>query len=191
MRCEVMTYWAGFQQIHFSLWLTCRHPTSHTKTCVWPSTCCLVLKLNWSQSGKLESLPFHLTCSHYRYICRFVAGAEAEIRRCVLDCMPFGLNDKEKQQILTFRRLKPATVWHFCLKMTENNEWIIKIVSDRSFKLHFDHFGDKEDTADTLNTVWNDKHEQGNNERGKILTETHTASMCVRCCVTGARRGLP
>lgn len=26
------------------------------------------------------------------------------------------INDKEKQQILTFQKLEPANVWHFCFK---------------------------------------------------------------------------
>lgn len=38
---------------------------------------------------------------------------------------------KENQQILTSKKLEPASIWHCCLKNDFNYKWIVKIVGNR------------------------------------------------------------
>lgn len=42
------------------------------------------------------------------------------------------MNDKEKQHILKFKKLKPANICYFCLKITETINWLSKfwLISD-------------------------------------------------------------
>lgn len=71
MRSEVITQWAGFQQLCFSVRLsakTCMCLTFHLAlTLMLINVVLFSTEFELELVGELESLPFHFTCSHYRF----------------------------------------------------------------------------------------------------------------------------